>query len=149
MDSAGVVQEYWERMMAATRPYHENSISVALMREEVTKDNPFDQFYLLLPFGGYERCIVGYARSEGVGAYSADVLKQIRHQTGLRLEKLADKFVIDFSAQLFGIDRVPVTQSFCNSLKSPDLPDVMDLVKDPWINEQLGGLSAVLKSLTG
>ena len=148
MDSAGVVQEYWERMMAATQPYHENSISVVLMQEEVMKDKPFDQVYLLLPFGGYERCVVGFARHE-IKSYSADVLKQIRHQTGLRLEKLADKFLIDFSAQLFGIDRVPVTQNFYQSLKSPDLPDVMDIIKDPWIDEQFGGLSAVLKSLTG
>ena len=149
MDSAGVVREYLERMMAAVKPYHEHSISVVLMQEEVVKDKPFDQVYLLLPFGGYERCLLGYARREEVKAYSADALKQIRHQAGLRLEKLADKFIIDFSAQLFGVDRVPVTQSFCNSLKSPGLPDAMDIIKDPWIDEQLGGLSAVLKSLTG
>ena len=148
MDSAGIVKEYWERMMVSITPYHENSISVALMQEEVAQGKPFDQVYLLLPFGGYERCLIGYAKHEGVRAYSADVLKQIKHQSGLRLEKLADKFIIDFSAKLFGIDRVPVTQSFCNSLKSPDLSDSMDIVKDSWIDEQLGGLSAVLKFLT-
>jgi hypothetical protein len=139
-DSAEVVCEYWGRLMEAVKPYRGNGISVALGDTEVHPSAGY--LHLVLPFGGYDRVTLGYARRP----YSADVMKQLRHQAGLRLERLVENFSVDFSAPLLAIGRTPVTAEFCAFLKSPDLPDVLDVVKDPWVDEQLAGLSAALKS---
>lgn len=144
-DSADVVKQYWDMMLEVAKPYYGNAISVALIEESVARKTPFDLVYLLLPFGGYERATIGYARRNP--EFSPEVVKQIRHQTGLRLEKLASLFIIDFSSSLLNVNRLPVTKEFYESLKSPGLPDKFDVVKDPWIDQQLGGLTQLLTDL--
>ena len=134
-------------MIKAARPDHGNAIDV-ILEETVNPKANVGHLYLNLPFVGANRTTVGYAkRDDGVKPYSAEVLEQIRHQTGLRLELLADKFVIDFSAPVLGIERTPVTKPFYDSLKSPKLGNTMDIIKDPWVDRTLGSLIDVLEIL--
>ena len=142
--SAEVAREYWDRMMESVRPYRGSQISVALADREVHPSVGY--VHLVLPFGGYDRATLGYAKLTS-GVYAADVMRQIRHQTGLRLESLLPNFAIDFSAPLLGVGRTPVTIDFCASLKSPDLPGILDVIKDPWIDKLIKGLNAELTSL--
>ena len=149
--SSDAAREYWDRMMEAVTPHYGSAISVALKEQShAIPDAPGESFahiYLALPFKEYKYTTLGFVKRDGVQAYRADVLNQLRHQTGLRLEKLANEFIVDVSAPLLGLNGVPVTESLCASLKSPGLPDVLDVIKDPWIDAQLDGLSRILKSL--
>lgn len=146
LNSADLTRQYWNRMIKAAKEDHGSAIDV-ILEENPHKVNQVGHFYLALPFVG-RGLTIGYAkRGTGIQPYSADVLKQLRHQTGLRLEKLADKFVVDFSAPVLGIEKTPATKEFYESLKSPDLPKTMDIIKDPWIDRKLADLIGALELL--
>ncbi len=145
------VQRDWGRLVADLSPYRGRDISVVLRGKKVPlppddpakDDGHFTHFYLALP---PRIAQVGYVRS-GPSDEDPEVVRQLRHQTGLRLRSLSRQFNVYFTSGLLEFTYDRVTPELCGLLIDPNLPQELSVVHDVWIRRLLGDERALERML--
>ena len=101
----------------------------------------FMQISLVVPVGNDKLYnVMGNVHTDEFRNYDPFVVKQIKHQTALRLESLSEIYLIDFSSSLLKCSGERVDKNLVSRLKSSDLPDEIDLLHDPWIKSLLSAV---------
>lgn len=144
----------WKTIMSVLMPYRGSRISVPLVEDisavRVFPEAPVEYFAdicLKLPFEEWDGLHLGTVHTTQFSEYRPGVLGQIKHQTGLRLERLAREFCIEFSSPLLGYSHRLVTPAVCAQLINPNLPKTLDCIHDPWSNELFTDLRKVSEAL--